>query len=79
MLYLLWSLKELTRKQLIEAERNIVLVKQRVWRFIVLGERFLIISVYPNGAEIVFDLAVVVKRLSCSVTPGASFTKMSCA
>lgn len=39
-LNLLWSLEELTSQQLIEAKRNIVLVKQRVWWLIMLGERF---------------------------------------
>lgn len=38
----------------------------------------LIISAYPNGAEIVFDLAVVLQRLLYSVTQGASFMNISC-
>lgn len=39
-LYLLRSLEELTSQQLIEAKRNIILVKQRVSSLILLGERF---------------------------------------
>lgn len=61
-LHLLWSLEELTDRQVIEAKRNIVLVKQRVWRLIVLGERF-------------EWFLLVLHRLLCSdsVTPGPSF------
>lgn len=59
MLYLLRSLEELIGQQLIEAKRNIVFGQAASVKIDRVRGEILIISAYPNGAEIVFDLAVV--------------------
>lgn len=59
MLYLLRSLEELISQQLIESKEKYSFGQAASVKIDRVRGEILIISAYPNGAEIVFDLAVV--------------------